>query len=404
MRNIKEIQEVIISDFERQFFYQRDSFPQLSLDNYVSGIVGPRGVGKTTFMLHLAIKHGVKQGQALYVTTDNVFFLEGSLFSLAETLYKETDTRLLCIDEIHRYPNWRQELKNIADTFRELRVVFTGSSMIDLVRGKYDLSRRVTLYPLHGLSFREYLEFYQKIQINKVAIDDIFKHHEQLVRDINIPNILKYFRQYLAAGYYLFFHQFSQDLEKYQALENIVQKTIYEDIATLHSLKTPTLMVIEKLYRFIIHSQPGEININKLANAVGKDHADVSGYLNYLQESGLIRFITANKSGKAALRSIKKMYPDNSNLIHSTHLVELNDMLVGKERETFFVSQLQNAGISIYYAAKGDFEVNQYTLEIGGQNKTQKQIKDIDNAFVVADGILIGSSRVIPLYLFGLLY
>lgn len=404
MRNIKEIQEVIISDFEQQYFYQRDAFPKISLDNFVSGIVGPRGVGKTTFMLHLALQQGIKQGRALYVTTDNIYFLEGSLFSLAETLYKETDIRLLCIDEIHRYPNWRQEIKNIADTFRKLRIVFTGSSMIDLIRGKYDLSRRVTLYPLYGLSFREYLEFYQEIHVNKVTMDDIFKHHEQLVRDIDVPNILKYFRQYLANGYYLFFHQLRQDLEKYQALENIVQKTIYEDIATLHSLKTPTLMVIEKLYRFIIHSQPGELNVNKLANAVGKDHADVSGYLNYLQESGLIRFLTINQSGKAALRSIKKIYPDNSNLIHSAHLIELNDMLVGKERETFFINQLQNVGIPVYYAEKGDFKINQYTVEIGGKNKTQKQIKTIDNAFVVSDGVLTGSNRVIPLYLFGLLY
>ena len=157
MNKLFDIQQIIIGQFENQPFYAREVFKQINLDNYITGIVGPRGIGKTTFLLKHAIEMGAKDGRALYVSADNLYFLNNPLVELVDQLYKETDIRLLCIDEIHKYPNWNQELKNIADTYPEFRLLFSGSSTIDLINGKYDLSRRVTLLHLNCLSFRDYL-------------------------------------------------------------------------------------------------------------------------------------------------------------------------------------------------------------------------------------------------------
>lgn len=160
MEKLFEIQRVILDDLDQRVYYPRQLFELIHLDNHITGITGLRGVGKTTFLLHRAIEHGARKGEALYVSVDNVHFLDHTLIDLVDTLYKETKVRLLCVDEIHRYSNWRQELKNIADSYPSFKILFSGSSMIDLVKSRYDLSRRVTLHHLPGFSFREYLQFF----------------------------------------------------------------------------------------------------------------------------------------------------------------------------------------------------------------------------------------------------
>jgi uncharacterized protein len=404
MEKLFEIQKILIEQFEVLPFYWRRIFDTMMMGSKICGIIGARGVGKTTFLLKYAIDNGAKKRKALYVSADNVFFLENKLIDLVDYLYKQTTTRLLCIDEIHKYPNWRMELKNIADTYPSFKFFFSGSSMIDIVQGKYDLSRRVVLYRLYGFSFREYLEFYIGKKFSSLELNDIMQSHISITHDLNLTSILNHFNEYLKLGYYPFYKDFIRERDKLQSLENAVHMTIYEDIGTLHALKTSSLLTIEKLYKFVVNSSPGEVNASKLSKTLGKDFDSVSSYLKYLEQAGLIRFIYPSNSGNAYLRNPIKMYPDNSNLIHSAYLPLAEDQTKGKTRETFVVNQLQNMQIPIFYSKKGDFKIADYVVEVGGKNKNDKQIKDEKNAVVLADDIIIGSEKVIPLYLLGFLY
>lgn len=404
MEKLFDIQQIIISQFEKRPFYAREIFKKIHLENYVNGIVGSRGIGKTTFLLKYVIEKGAKEGLALYVSADNLYFLTNSLVELVDKLYKETDVRLLCIDEIHKYPNWNQELKNIADTYPEFRILFSGSSTIDLISGKYDLSRRVTLYHLYGFSFREYLEVNEQREFPLVSFDELMKNHIRIAASLENCQILKRFHEYLRVGYYPFFSIFTQEGEKFSAIENTIQKTIYEDIGTLHVLKTSSLLLIEQLYKFVINSSPGELSAYKLASHLGKDFDSISTYLKYLQEAGLIRFVYSKAAGHSGLRNPAKLYPENTNMIYSSYVSLTQDKAIGKIRETFVVTQLQNAGITTYYTEKGDFKVNDLVFEVGGASKKSKQIQGIDNAFILADGILVGALRRLPLYLLGFLY
>lgn len=404
MEKILDIQKTILDDFEKESFYERNVFKKITYDNHITGLVGPRGIGKTTFLLRQAQILGAKQGKAVYVSADNLFFLENRLFDLVDRLYKETDVHLLCIDEIQKYDNWQQELKNIADTFRHLRILFTGSSMIELTSGKYDLSRRVTLHHLYGLSFREFLEFYHDTRLPTFSLQDILKNHLSIAQELSIFKPLKLMKEYWQIGYYPFFKTLSTEHEKFQAIANATQKTIYEDISTLHSLKTSTLMVIEKLYKYILNSLSGEISVYKLANALDKDFTSISEYFHYLEQAGLVRFLYSAQSGKAHLKNPIKIYPENSNLIYSSYLSLVEDAMKGKVRETFVLNHLQNAGKQVFYSEVGDFKVDDVTIEVGGKNKSAAQIKGVKNAYVFADDIIVGSGNKIPLYLLGLLY
>lgn len=404
MEQLFEIQNLLIEDFRQSPFYFRKGFDNITLDNRLTGIVGSRGIGKTTFLLHQTIEQGAGEKKSLYISADSYYFLNTPLLELVDRLYKETEVRFLCIDEIQKYPNWNQELKNISDTYRKFKVLFTGSSMIDLISAKYDLSRRVTMHYLHGFSFREYLEYTHNIKHQIISIEDLIKHHEKIANELGKEKILKYFGDYLRIGYYPFFSELRLDQEKFQAIENAVQKTIYEDIATLHSLKTPTLLLIEKLYKYVVGSLPGEISAYKLASNLGKDYESISEYLHILQQAGLIRFLFTDKSGNAALRNPTKMYPDNSNLIFSAYLPQTSDAIKGKVRETFVVNQLINSHHDVFYSEQGDLRVGEYLFEIGGKNKTAKQLKHSEKGYILADGILSGFKNKIPLYLLGFLY
>ena len=401
MESLIELQKLLLDQFRQQPFYNRDVFKKVNFDNRVTGIVGMRGVGKTTFLLHTILNKNENKLTALYVSADHFYFLENKLLDLVDRLYKETDIRLLCIDEIHKYPNWQQELKNISDFYLDFKVLFSGSSMIDIIHSKFDLSRRVTLYRLHGFSFREYLEFVFKKKLPKIELKELFKKHVEFTNEIHISQILKHFKTYLKIGYFPFFERFSDHAQIFQAIENIVQKTIYEDIATLHSIKTPTLLLIEKLYKYVIHSQPGEFSAYKLASALLKDYESITTYLHYLENAGLTLALHKKQVGKAYLRNPIKIYPENSNLIYASYLAQPQDMLLGKARETFVINQLQNAHISAYYSESGDFEIEDTILEIGGKNKTRKQFKGKLNSYIFSDNLLIGTKDKLPLYLLG---
>lgn len=405
IQSIRETQHLLQNKVDllfKRFIYQKIDFKQRLI-----GIVGPRGVGKTTLILqYLKQKHEQSQ-KALYVLADMVLLKKGDLYNLARKFYLNHGGRLICIDEIHRYVNWNQELKNIYDSLPNLKIIFSGSSSLNLIKGKGDLSRRGVIYNLPGLSFREYLIFTKKINNASVfTLNKLFKNYQNISIDLakQIPDILKYFNAYLNSGYYPFFKETNNHQLYFQQINNIIDKTIYEDIANFYQLKTQNLITFKQILSFLATISPGEININKLANSLGKNHATISEYLSILEETGLIRFLTTSKSGHSLVRKSKKVFLDNTNLLQALNKNLGKTVQMGTKRELFVLSQLQNTGYCPAFIEKGDFLVNDFALEIGGKNKTKEQIKKIKKSFLALDDILIADYQKIPLYLFGFLY
>lgn len=404
MNILFENQRVLLNQFAAIPFYNRDSFQKITPDNHITGIMGARGIGKTTLLLKLASDHGASEGRALYISADHIYFLEKNLLDLVEQLYKETEIRFLCIDEIHKAWRWQQVLKNISDIYLDFKIVFTSSSRIDLVRSQYDLSRRVTLHELGGLSFREYLAFFYQIFFEPQPLSTILNSNFDHQVSEQVPQVLRLFKEYLKRGYYPFSKKLTNDTDFYQALQQAAQKALYEDITSVHSLKTPTLMVLEKLYKYVLSITPGELSVNKLASVLRKDFNNVSDYLKMLEQSGLIRFLFSEQQGKAMLRNPIKIFPDNPNLIYS-QLMESSDVAqLGMIRESFSLCHLQNAKVPVAYGIQGDFAAGEYVLEIGGKNKGTSQIDALEQGRVLKEGVLTGFGRVRPLYLLGFLY
>ncbi|HHD92294.1 MAG TPA: ATP-binding protein, partial [Candidatus Portnoybacteria bacterium] len=363
---------------------------------------GPRGVGKTTLILqYLKEQHSNK---AIYFLADLVLFKKGDLLSLARDLHLKHGIQLICIDEIHRYENWNQELKNIYDTLPNLKIIFSGSSSLNLIRGKYDLSRRGAVYNLPGFSFREYLLFEKNITSKSFRLNELMKNYQDIANQLIDNNILKYFNEYLTGGYYPFFKETNNKYLYWQQVNNIIDKIIYEDISSFYNLKTQNLITFKQILSFLATISPGEVSINKLANSLDRNYNTITEYLQILKETSLIRFLANNKTGHALVRHAKKIFLDNTNLVLAINNNLGQSSEIGMLRELFVLNQLQNAGYVPNYSSVGDLEVNGFILEIGGKNKNRRQIQNVKNSFLVLDDILVADDGKVPLYLFGFLY
>lgn len=403
IQSIKETQYLLQDKISLSF--KRSAYDRIDFKQRLIGIVGPRGVGKTTLILQYLKEKLNDDESSVYFLADLVLFQKGDLLELAREFCLKHGGRLICIDEIHRYENWNQELKNIYDTLPDLKIIFSGSSSLNLIKGKGDLSRRAIIYKLDGFSFREYLSFIHNINMPAYSLTYLIKNYRQISRQImKTIDILKYFNEYLKQGYYPFFKETNNQQLYFQQINNTVDKTIYEDIAAFYRLKTQNLITFKQILNFLATSTPGEININKLANSLGKNHATIQEYLQILEETNLIRFLTLSKAGHALVRHTKKVFLDNTNLLQAINNNLGKAVEIGTVRELFVLNQLQNACYTPAFTAVGDLSVDDYTLEIGGKNKSEKQIKAVKNSFLVLDDILTADRGKIPLYLFGFLY
>jgi uncharacterized protein len=402
--------ENLIQDYQRLInelapVYERNIYKKLQSDHRIVGIVGSRGIGKTTYILHYLKENYANSQEALYVSADDLYFADNTMVSLAEKFVSRYDGRLLCVDEIHKYPNWSQELKNIYDKYRNLKIIFSGSSSIDLVKEKYDLSRRATLRFLPGLSFREFLEMKTDKPYPVLTVSEIISEKKASIDSISkTPRLLGLFREYLTIGYYPLFKEFDNQRDILEALEGVIDKIIRTDIASYYSLKTSTLPLFRKILYFIYTSAPSSININRIAKSLKKDHTDIANYLEMMRESGLLRYLLIDKAGHALIRNAEKVYLNNTNLAYALEKSTGKKTDKGQIRELFFIASLENAGLKPFYSKSGDVKLDDYVFEIGGKGKDLSQIKDLKNAFVVSDDILFRDIKKIPLYLFGFLY
>ncbi|MBS9768024.1 MAG: AAA family ATPase [Flavobacteriaceae bacterium] len=366
-------------------------YDKIAWDSRMIGIVGGRGVGKTTLILQ-RIKRDLDMEKSLYVSADDLYFSEHRLFDLADDFYKNAGEYLF-IDEIHKYENWSQELKNIYDSFPSLKVIFTGSSVLDILKGSSDLSRRAVIYKMKGLSFREYLNFFHQQNIAPFSLEQILKNEVKLT-DLKHP--LPLFREYLKNGYY----PFGQESEFAIRLEQVVVQTLETDIPQYANLNVSTSRKLKRLLVIIAESVPFKPNISKIANLLGVSRGSLDDYFSYMEQAGLIAQLRSETKGIRGLGKVDKVYLENPNLILNLSADKSN---IGNIRETFFLNQMSVYN-EVTSSKQTDFLIGDYAFEIGGKNKTEKQIKTIANAFIVKDDIEYGYKNEIPLWSFGFNY
>ena len=400
LQKLFEMHNLVISQKKRSI--KRYLYEKINWNLRAICIFGARGTGKTTLLVQYYDEHYDTPEKALYISADYLSVIAHGLYEVADTYFK-SGGEVLLIDEIHKYPNWSAELKNIIDVYSEKQIIISGSSSLNLQQGKGDLSRRVVYYELQGLSFREFLVFETGIAFQTLTLEDIFSHHIKHASIIQSKTtILKQFNNYLLYGYYPFFLEGKN--EYFSRINNVIEKVISDDIATLFNVKRSNISKIKKLLWLIGVSQPFTPNIDNISNALGISRDSVYNYIEYLQKSGLI--IAVGKSGKGSrvVRKPAKIYMENTGLIKTVSEITGIESLIGSMRETFFANQLHQIS-SLTVPKKGDFMVNNdYIVEVGGKNKTFAQIRNEKNAFLALDGIEVGFGDEIPLYLFGFTY
>lgn len=364
------------------------------------GVKGARGIGKTTLLLqYMKINYSANINEALYVSLDSWAFKNHTLVGLADQFVK-SGGKYLFLDEVHKYSNWAQELKNIYDDYPDLKVVFTASSLLEILNARADLSRRAIVYHMQGLSFREYIEFETKVKLSNYTLDDILTNHLDISNSI-VTKVkpFQYFSNYLKHGYYPFY---KEEVALYdERLEEVINMMLEIELPLLRGVDVGLVAKIKQLLSIISESVPFMPNVAALSQKMTIHRTTLMTYLHNLEEIGLT--INLQKEAKASVKLQKpaKIYLENTNLM--TVLAPLN-VNAGNVRETFFANQVGYKNI-LQYHEKTDFLVNnKFAFEIGGKDKSNKQIRELKNAFIAADGIEYGYQNKIPLWLFGFLY
>ncbi len=377
--------------------YKRPLYHKINWDNRLIGIRGPKGVGKSTLLLQ-HIKEGfMDRSKVLYVSLDNIWFSSNSLIDLVEYHYTHGGTHIF-LDEVHRYKQWQDSIKNIYDDYPDLHVVYTGSSMLKIKAADGDLSRRLRSYELNGLSFREYLAFDGVRNYPMLTLDNILTNHVSLASDITSEiKILPYFERYLSSGYYPFY---KEEGDGYLSrVQEVVTQTIDNDIPAVEDVEYETLQKLKKLLMILAVQVPFIPKMNELYHELNTSREQGLKLLDILKMARLIAMLKSPLKALKHLSSPDKLYLDNTNLMYALS----EDVQVGTIRETFFMNQLSRSHV-VSLPSKGDFLIDgNYLFEVGGRKKSFEQIKDEPESFLAVDSIEIGNGNKIPLWLFGFL-
>jgi hypothetical protein len=376
--------------------FKRYLFSTIDWNQRLIIILGHRGVGKTTLMLQKMQEIGES---VIYLSLDDFYFEENRLIEFIEQLY-QTGYRNFFLDEAHRYAHWSADLKSLYDNYPDVKFVVSGSSILELSKGKADLSRRASVYHLAGLSFREYLELELDFSTTPFSLPEILNDSFSLSEQISDRlDVLAHFDQYLRHGYYPFFKD--GKLQYKSRLIETTQLVLEMDIAPFEDLTHKTIRNMKKLIFIISESVPFIPNISKLAERLEISRNTVLKTLDLLAQAQVLNLLRSSNHGISFLQKPEKVYLQNSNLAYS---LSENQANIGNIRETFFLNQLQ-VGYEVSFPKFGDFMIDkQYVFEVGGPNKTSQQIQGVPNAFIAADGIKTGGGNKIPLWLFGFLY
>lgn len=389
MKRLFEYSNKLINETETSFL--RYMYAEINWNNRMIGLIGPRGVGKTTLVLQY-IKQNLNPAETLYITAEDFYFVDNKIIELVDTFVK-FGGKYLFIDEIHKYKDWARELKLIYDYHKDLNVVFTGSSVLDIKKGASDLSRRAVIYNMQGLSFREYLKLFHNISAQTYTLEEILQHK------VDIPEMerpLPYYVDYLKRGYYPFALEEDFNIR----LAQIINQTLENDIPIYADMNVATGRKLKQLLAIISKSAPFKPNMSKIAEMLSASRNNISDYCLFMEEAGMIAQLRDHTGGIRGLGKVDKIYLDNTNLIYN---LANNTSNIGNIRETFFLNQMR-VKHNVLSSTVSDFLIDDMTFEVGGKNKGQKQIKNIENGYVVKDDIEYGFLNVIPLWQLGLTY
>ncbi len=398
MQNLYRYSSSLITDSDLRF--KRYLFNQIDWNDRLIGITGARGIGKTTLLLQRIKQSFGTSEEALYVSLDNFYFLKKSLFDLAEE-FSVNGGKFLFIDEVHRYPTWSSEIKNIYDTFRNLKIVFSGSSALQIFKAEGDLSRRASMYKLSSMSLREYIELAHNVVFQSYTLSELLEHHIDIASEITTRiKPLPIFKDYLKGGSYPFYLGSSASF--HQRLLSTVNVIIENDLMAIEHFSYTTLVHLRRLLALIADSVPFKPNISELSRKTGISRDILLRLIDLLEKSELLISLRQDSSPTGYLTKPEKIYLNNTSLLYSLTLNQNPE--TGTLRETFFVNQLRENHL-VNLPKKGDFIVEgKFVFEVGGRSKTTQQIADLSEAFIVQDDIEVGYRNRIPLWLFGFLY
>jgi predicted AAA+ superfamily ATPase len=392
-----EFHDNLMKNVKTSFF--RAMLDTINWDQRMLAIKGPRGSGKTTSMLqYIHARLNKPREQVLYLTADHYWFYTHNLVETADAFYKNGG-RYLFIDEVHKYPHWSRELKNIYDGYPGLRIVFSSSSALDIYRGEADLSRRVITYELPGLSFREFLWATGNGHFQHYPWDDLVRNAPAIAQTVTEkirPRPL--FKKYLRYGYLPIFLDNTPD-DVPLLLSQIINTIIETDLGYVEAYNAGTAFKVKKLLGVLAESVPFKPNIAALARKLDASRDSVYAWLTHLEKARLLNLLTAEGKGVSLLQKPEKLYLENTNLLFAMKPVPE----IGTVRETFLLNQLINANLDVSLSKAGDFYTQHTHLEVGGKGKSGGQVKGEANYIIAADDIETAFGNKIPLWLFGFL-
>ena len=371
--------------------FHRYMYDKISWESRMFGLVGPRGVGKSTMVLQYIKVHRDSR-RLFYISADHLYF---SLHTIVETVdeFAKEGGEQIFIDEIHKYENWSRELKQIYDTHPDVKVGFTGSSVLDIYKGFADLSRRAPIFMMQGLSFREYLQLFHNIQVPVFSLAEVVNLKVKIA-DVSHP--LPLFRNYLQKGYY----PFAGDTDFELRLRQVINQTMEVDIPQYANMNASTGRKLKKLLSVIAKSVPFKPVMDSLATVVGVSRNVLPDYFLYMEQAGMIGQLRDDTGGIRGIGKVEKVYLDNTNM---AYLLGDNATDTGNIRETFFYNQTRVV-TDVINSRISDFEIDGKTFEVGGKKKGNKQLSDAKEGYIVKDDIEYGSGNIIPLWAFGFLY
>lgn len=373
--------------------FKRYNYDKLPWEARLVGLMGPRGIGKSTLILqHIKSKSLEEQAKSLYVSADHSYFTTNTLIETANQFVREGG-EWLYIDEVHKYEGWSQELKQIYDSHPGLHVFFTGSSILDIIDGEADLSRRAILFDMQGLSFREYLEMFHGIKTPIRSLEDILNGKTEIE---GLQHPIPLFNQYLRMGYY----PFSKEGFFQQRLQQVIRLTMEVDIPQYANMSPATGKKLRRMLSIIASNVPYKPEATGLANEIKVSRNDIPTYLLYMEKAGMIGQLRDETGSMRGLGKTEKVYLDNTNIIYALSGENAN---IGNVRETFFYNQTRLA-LDVTSSKVSDFSIGKYTFEIGGAKKSHRQIKDVADSFIVRDDTEYANGDILPLWAFGLLY